>query len=425
MKNNFLLLTSLLILAACKPETTKLGGFTFNTPGGSPIKATTGTSMILVNPASSPGFVSTPTVQVSGVVSGETVQIYRDSSCSAIVGSRVASAATVSVTLSTLSVGTYSLYTRSTNQFESSTCSGPLLTYQYLGVAPKTATGMTLLSPASSPSTDSTPTIQLTGLLSGETANIYIDSACTLSYGSAVAVGTSATITTNPLAPGTHMFYSNSTNSLGTGSCSSALLMYEYTGVMPNTASMLSLYAPTITPNYSATPVILANGVANGDTVYLYTDSGCSSVVGSAYATSTSVQITVSALAVGTYGFYTNSANIIGTSACSSALVYYSYVGPAPSVEISWSANHEKAVNQAGGGYRVYYSRTSSFDVSTATYVDVPYAGGPLSPTSTVMTNLLKGSTFFKVVAYSSLNAPGSSSGSQSLPSVEFSVNLP
>ncbi len=425
MKNCFLLLSALCFLAGCKPETSKLGGFTFNLPGGTPIKATTGVAMSLVTPATSPNFVATPTVMVSGVVSGETIKIYTDSGCNSLVGSRAASGPTVSITLQALSVGTYSLYTKSTNNFETSSCSEALLTYGYLGISPKTATGMTMLVPGSSPGSDATPVIRLSGLLNGETANIYVDSACALSYGSAVASGTTATITVNPLAPGVHLFYTNSTNTLGTGACSSALLTYEYTGVFPTTASMLSLFDPTVSPNYDSTPTILASGVANGDTVSLYTDSGCTALVGSAGATSTTVQITTSALSVGAHTLYTRSTNVIGTSPCSTGLVTYNYSGPAPSVEVSWSANHEKAVNQAGGGYRVYYSRTSSFDVTTASFINLPYVSGPLAPTSTVMTNLLKGQTFFKVQAYSSLNAPGSTSGSVSVPSAEFSVNLP
>jgi hypothetical protein len=94
-------------------------------------------------------------------------------------------------------------------------------------------------------------------------------------------------------------------------------------------------------------------------------------------------------------------------------------------VEVSWTANHEKAVNMAGGGYRVYYGRTSGFDISTASFVDVPYVSGATAPVVKNFSNLLNGTTYFKVVAYSSFNAPGSTSGSVSLPSNAFSVSLP
>jgi hypothetical protein len=106
-------------------------------------------------------------------------------------------------------------------------------------------------------------------------------------------------------------------------------------------------------------------------------------------------------------------------------LATYNYVGAAPTVEVSWTANREKSVNMAGGGYRVYYSRSSGFDITTASFVDVPYVAGPTAPVVKNFTNLLYGTTYFKVDAYSSFNAPGSVTGSASLPSNEFSVSLP
>lgn len=95
---------------------------------------------------------------------------------------------------------------------------------------------------------------------------------------------------------------------------------------------------------------------------------------------------------------------------------------PAPtvnrSVQVSWVANRETAVNSPGGGYRVYYSRTPGFNVSAASVADVPYTSGATAPTSTVLT-LQTGSNFIKVVAYSVMNPGGSA------PSVEASIVVP
>lgn len=87
-------------------------------------------------------------------------------------------------------------------------------------------------------------------------------------------------------------------------------------------------------------------------------------------------------------------------------------------VQVSWSANREAAVNRAGGGYKVYYSTTPGFDIATASVVDVPYASGATAPISTTLT-LASGTYYVKVVAYSVLNAAGSQ------PSTELSVNVP
>jgi len=95
---------------------------------------------------------------------------------------------------------------------------------------------------------------------------------------------------------------------------------------------------------------------------------------------------------------------------------------PSPSsqrnVVISWSANHEAAVNRTGGGYRLYYNTTPNFAIGSATPVDVPYASGPTSPVTTTLT-LASGTYYVKVAAYSTLNTAGS------VPSAEIQVVVP
>jgi len=85
-------------------------------------------------------------------------------------------------------------------------------------------------------------------------------------------------------------------------------------------------------------------------------------------------------------------------------------------VTINWAANLETAVNRAGGGYTVNISGQPS--------IDVPYVSGPLAPTSTT-TSLLTGNYTVTVVAYSTLNPPGSTSGSVSAASSSITVNVP
>ncbi|MEJ2060686.1 MAG: hypothetical protein P8Y64_09405 [Gammaproteobacteria bacterium] len=95
-------------------------------------------------------------------------------------------------------------------------------------------------------------------------------------------------------------------------------------------------------------------------------------------------------------------------------------------VLVSWTASHESAVNTTGGGYIVYYSQTAGFSPggSGVQSVNVPYVSGTLAPTSTTI-NLAGGTWYFQVEAYSALNPPGGSSGSQSSPSAEISVKVP
>lgn len=94
-------------------------------------------------------------------------------------------------------------------------------------------------------------------------------------------------------------------------------------------------------------------------------------------------------------------------------------------VNVSWNANREKAVNTAGGGYRVYYSRISPVNTAGGTYKDVPYVSGSAAPTSTLLPQLSSGTIYIRVIAYSAMNPPGGSSGSVSSDSQETSISLP
>lgn len=100
-------------------------------------------------------------------------------------------------------------------------------------------------------------------------------------------------------------------------------------------------------------------------------------------------------------------------------------VVPFSTVLISWAENPETAVNLAGGGYKVYYSSTSGFNLSDAdvTEIDVPF-NGATTPTSTQV-QLIPGTYYIRIVAYSSLNAPGITTGSSSTASAEIILPVP
>lgn len=85
-------------------------------------------------------------------------------------------------------------------------------------------------------------------------------------------------------------------------------------------------------------------------------------------------------------------------------------------VDIAWTANRETAVNSAGGGYIVAISGQAP--------ITVPYVSGVAAPT-TLSTTLMSGSYSVTVTAYSSLNPPGGTSGSTSLPSTTYNFSVP
>jgi hypothetical protein len=95
-------------------------------------------------------------------------------------------------------------------------------------------------------------------------------------------------------------------------------------------------------------------------------------------------------------------------------------------IQISWDENPETAVNRSGGGYKVYYSPNSGFDPGDGgvTVIDVPWTTGASAPTS-VVTSLDPGAYYIRVAAYSALNPPGSSGGSSSSASPQFTLSAP
>lgn len=81
-------------------------------------------------------------------------------------------------------------------------------------------------------------------------------------------------------------------------------------------------------------------------------------------------------------------------------------------IVVSWDANRESGVNSTGGGYRVYHSTTSGFDIGSAEgVVDVSHTSGT-TPTSTTL-SLPPGMHYIKVVAYSALNPSGSATSEE------------
>ena len=116
MKSLLIIISALALVVSCKPETPKAAApFTFNKPGGAPISPTAPAAMTLFNPATSPSFIANPTITLSGLVVGEMVKVYRNSTCSTLIGTTTAASTSMNVTLSSLPVGVHQFYTKTTN----------------------------------------------------------------------------------------------------------------------------------------------------------------------------------------------------------------------------------------------------------------------------------------------------------------------
>ena len=85
----------------------------------------------------------------------------------------------------------------------------------------------------------------------------------------------------------------------------------ELDNTAPAVPSGLALVTPATSPGNTAAPVIQVSGVTAGDTVSIYTDSGCAapSLKGSGSAAGATIQIISNALAEGTYSFFAKAAD--------------------------------------------------------------------------------------------------------------------
>jgi hypothetical protein len=96
-------------------------------------------------------------------------------------------------------------------------------------------------------------------------------------------------------------------------------------GSAPSAPTSLSRSMPSTYLGSSATPFITVAGVVSGDTIKIFTDSSCSTEVGSVVAGAPLATVQSSTLVPGSYTFYANATNSYGTSSCSSAFTTYTY----------------------------------------------------------------------------------------------------
>ena len=430
MKIVFLL--TLLALVSCKPESAiKSKGFSYESSGISTAAPTTGkvylTSPIIGVP--NYNFYPNITVMVTSIVIGETINLYSDSKCLKLVTRKKSDSGLVYFNLGPISVENHKYYTNSTNINGTSSCSTDFATYNFQGIAPKIASSIALKPPQTSPDSNSRPTFTLTGLETSEIVSLYTSSSCSIGSLVATALVTNSTMDLQsiPLAPAAYNFYTDSSTSTGRSTCSTIFASYEYTGVIPTVPTTMKIIYPLSSPNYIDQPkFLISGGVVNGDTVSIYSDATCLTLLGSAVSTSTTVEVTLNKLTtIQTYDLYAKSTNVKGASSCSSKLLSYSYLGPVPTVTVSWNASKEAIVNRVKGGYRVYYSELpiTTANRNNAKVKEVKYISGPTSPTSVDITDLAVGTYYFRVYAFGLLDSQ--STESEGPASDQFSITLP
>jgi DNA-directed RNA polymerase subunit H (RpoH/RPB5) len=264
--------------------------------------------------------------------------------------------------------------------------------------APEIPAALTLVAPAS-PAYFPTPTLQVTGLKSGDTVKVYRDSACLTEVASGISNSATLNLTTIPLATGTYTFYAKAINASNNASaCSTASASFQV--LAPAMPSGITLVTPASATSFLATPVIHVAGVTSGHTVKLFSDSSCATEVASGVATSSTIDLTTSALLPGSYNFYARAINVT-ISACSTATlsytVYSSFSGISSitqktdsTLQLNWTAH------ASASAYVIYETTSLPIVISTV----------PAPASSAVLTGLTPGASYrFMVKARDAVGA--------------------
>jgi hypothetical protein len=181
-------------------------------------------SVALVSPTS-PGYSVNPIIRVGGVKASDVVKLYSDSSCTTQVAVGTANGATIDLTTSNLSVGTYAFYATAVNAANvASSCSTASASYQIIALSMPSV--LALITPTASPSFSQTPTIRVSGVTNGHVVKLFTDSSCTAEVASGTALGATLDLTTSVLLPGAYTLYARAINGTTSSPCSTANVSY-------------------------------------------------------------------------------------------------------------------------------------------------------------------------------------------------------
>ena len=193
-----------------------------------------------------------------------------------------------------------------------------------------------------SPNNDRTPEITVSDVVQEDTINLYRESGCTTSVGTAkvLAGETSVVVTVNelPNIDGSYDFYATVTDQAGNiSNCSTDKVTYVLDVTSPEPPLSVSLV--TTSPSTDPQPYITVDGAVIGDIVSLFKDSACSEAdkIASVPAESESLNIQVSSpLTISSsdnqkaFSIYANTRDSVGNiSSCSTASALYMLQKPA------------------------------------------------------------------------------------------------
>ena len=166
---------------------------------------------------------------------------------------------------------------------DSTTGNGGIIDTGPVGSAPNPPSGISLASSGCCPSLNSTPTVEVSGVSTGNIVRIFTDANCSTvnQIGESTSNGPTVNIlVASPLSVGSHMFYANASNNYGTSSCSGTIsvsLSYDLASCpenfipVPNNPNV-GTYLDFCVMKYEAREVPVPNG--QGETMAASVETG-------------------------------------------------------------------------------------------------------------------------------------------------------
>ena len=307
-------------------------------------------ALALEDPSTSPSANPTPTLNVSGVEPEAVVTLYSDDSCNTQVSDGVqvlSGESAVSITTKSLGDGardvTTTLFADQRDKAgNKSPCSSMSISYVLDVTAPEAPTALVLEGPETSPNINPTPIVKVSGVEERAMVTLYKDSSCEMQISDGVIVEwgeSEVSITSYSLGDGSQdvevSFYALQRDRAGNRSpCSIASVSYIADLAAPMAPTALSLSKPSTSPGVNPTPTLLIEGVEEGASVTLYSDSACTSAMSSTLrvaAGQTDILITSHHLGSAdmTVDYYSAQVDLFGRSSeCSTASVSYGFTLP-------------------------------------------------------------------------------------------------
>ena len=297
-----------------------------------------------VNSGASNGIASSVNLSLT-VPEFITVKAYSDSACTIFIDEDKSSTSRSSFVVEDLALGETDIYL----QFENlggvkSSCSSSFVSYERSVLTPPA----TLTISESQPSYSARVSVTATGggVSNSDSVYFYKDSSCTQSLGYGSVSSGSATYSLYSVAQNeTLSFYAKARHQSGAESaCSTATVSYTRSAVPAPTSIALSG-----TPSSGNIDLVRVEvqGAIIGKTIYFYSDSSCSTQIGSLHSSQVSSTTVIAELdelrEPGAYNIYAKNGYSSDGSACSSSFATFTFSDYATNQQsiLSWAENLE------------------------------------------------------------------------------------